>query len=172
MKGQTNMILLLLVLLIFIGMVIMLISLSKTVVREEYSDLYANNMLLSLLRTSTGYNHPCETVSETVACAFLTPGYVCEGASDSPVSCSDLANETIRERMEKMPGNMRYYLSVRSKGGVEAFDEGNIIRLKYGDPSLERDRISKKVARTVIHKVRKGTEYSIEVVLMLSWSGK
>ncbi len=169
MRAQTSMILLIVVLLIFLGLITILLSLSSTVIREEYSDLYVNNLLLSVLKTNTGYGDRCETVSDLITCAFLTPSYVCRG---SPKPCLELANETLKKYMGLINENMRYFFTVRSASSewIPLHGKG-ALKLEFGDPSLERERrIPKRVANTIIEKLYHGTEYLLEAKLIVSFA--
>jgi len=161
MRGQTNMILIVLVIIIFVGLIIVLLSLTDSFVNEEYTELYVNNLLLSTLRTSTGYTDRCETVSDTISCAFLTPGYRCGG---SQTSCLELANHTLGKYMGMINENMRYYFVVKSAdSNWIPVDEDGALRLEFGDKRVYSERVSRRVASTVIQKVQSGNEYNIEV---------
>jgi hypothetical protein len=170
MRGQTNMILVLLVIIIFVGLILILLSLSQSVVDNEYSDLYVNNLLLSLLRTSTGHTDRCETISDTIACSFLTPSYRCGGSQES---CMDLANQTLGRYTGMINENMRYYFIVKSADpGWIPLDESGPVRLEFGDSEVYNNkRITKRVASTVIQKVQSGNEYNIEVSAYITFSG-
>jgi hypothetical protein len=169
MKGQANMIMVLLVLIIFIGVIFVLLSLSESLVDDDYSDLYVNNLLLSILRTNTGYTDRCETVSDTIACSFLTPRYRCGG---SQTSCMDTANQTLDRYMGLIKENMRYYFVVKSADpGWVPLDESGALKLEFGEPEIYNNkRISKRVASTIIQKVQSGNEYNIEVSAYITFS--
>ncbi len=171
MRAQTSTMLLLVLLLIFIGVITILLGLSNVIKNDDYSDLYTNNLLLSLMRTSTGYTDRCESMSDLLGCAFLTPSRRC-GNSDK--GCLELANETIRNYMqilnENINKNIDYYLTARSYGSewTPIGDQGEI-RLRFGDPLLETKKIPKRTASTIIQTTYEGNEYQIEVTLLVAY---
>ncbi|HDD72472.1 MAG TPA: hypothetical protein ENG00_00095 [Candidatus Aenigmarchaeota archaeon] len=166
MKAQTTMILLVFLIMIFTGLVIVLLSLSQTVVREEYSDLYVNNLLLSILKTNTGYTDRCETVSDLIGCAFLTPSYTCGGSS---LECRTLAEQTLEEYMNMVNENMVYCFNITSGPGWSSLDEQGLYSISFGDSSIWKKGINRRVARTVIQSVHEGLEYNIEVTLAVAF---
>jgi hypothetical protein len=98
-SGQTSMILIVLIIIIFMAIGIFLLISSIKPVYEEYNNLYAHNLLLSVLRRNTGYGGDCETVSSTIACASQTYYRKC-GDTDcrnlSSVIVPDLVKRVIK----------------------------------------------------------------------------
>ncbi len=90
MKGQTSMILIVLVIVIFMGLGIFLVISSLKPVQNEYYNLYAHNLLISVLRRNTGYGGYCDTISSTMSCAYMTPYRNCGG-----VECRNLSFELV-----------------------------------------------------------------------------
>ena len=150
-KGQTGMILIVLVVIIFAGIAIFLFSLARTVSQEEYMNIYVHNLLLTTMRTDTGFTDPdCKLVSDTLACASLTPTHLCGGTGPN---CFDLANQSVTEYMNKfgtVRKNYRYLLIVGS-GGLTTTETGAPI-LKIGDQDLETARVTKITANEVIQR--------------------
>jgi len=89
-SGQTSMILIVLVIVIFIALSIFLLISSIKPTHDDYYNLYAHNLLLSVLRWDTGLGGDCDTISSTISCAYMTPYTRC-GLSD----CRTLAEEVV-----------------------------------------------------------------------------
>lgn len=173
--GQsTSMMLLVFVILIIVGVLVFLVSLTDTVSTQEgYVNLYTNNLLLATLRTDTGINDTdCQRVSDLLGCAYLTPEKVCRGETRQ---CVDLANETVAQYLaefELVRKNYRYLFTIKGVG----FIPGSPVRLRIGDGALDCDlrdptceRIEKIVAREVIHRPSAvGSGYSMDVELTIA----
>jgi len=95
-KGQTSMILIVLMIIIFMGIGIFLLISYLKPVHEEYYNLYAHNLLLSVLRRDTGYGGYCDTVSSTIACAYMTSYRNCGG-----VTCRNLSAEIVPDLVKR-----------------------------------------------------------------------
>lgn len=138
MKSQSSMILIIIVLMMFVGIVVFLLSLANTVSREGFTSLYVNNLLLSVMRTDTGYmDSKCKLVSDLVACACYTPDWMC-----GQMTCQRLANETVTKYMAFF-GNQTTslkYLFVSTSEVVCRDAEGNPMTLEIGDSSLKTSR--------------------------------
>jgi hypothetical protein len=89
-SGQTSMVLIVLIIIIFIGVGIFLLISSIKPEYDEYHNLYAHNILLSVLRKSTGYGGECDTISSTIACASQTYYRKCGN-----VNCLNLSSEIV-----------------------------------------------------------------------------
>ncbi len=96
-SGQTSMILIVLIIIIFMGVGIFLLISSIKPEYEEYNNLYAHNLLLSVLRRNTGYGGYCDTVSSTVACAYMTSYRNCGGTN-----CRNLSSEIVPDLVKKV----------------------------------------------------------------------
>ena len=162
-KGQTGLILMVLLVIIFAGIAIFLFTLARTVSQEEYMNIYVHNLLLAIMRTDTGYTDAeCKLISDLLACAALTPTHLCGGTGPD---CLSLANQTITEYMNRfgtVRKNYRYLLIVGS-GGFVPTQTGRPL-LEIGDKELATARISKITANEVVQ--REG--YILEVSLIIA----
>jgi hypothetical protein len=170
MKAQTSMILLVIVLAIFIGMVLFLLNLANTVKSEEFTSLYANNLLLSVMRTDTGYTDTrCKLVSDLVFCSYFTPDWIC---GDSGFRCIDLANETIRKNMALFGNETKFmkYLFMVSPQFVALDPSGEVISLDFGDSSLKKSKESFKVYShpLVLSKTFGNNQYILKMQLIVA----
>jgi hypothetical protein len=165
-KAQTNMILIVLLLIIFVATALFLLSLARTVSQEDYLDLYVNNLMLSLMKTDTGFSDSnCKLISDATACAFSPTTWPCgEG-----LTCLDLANQSISEYMdafEMISKNYRYLFIVTSDT-CSRVEEG-CRAIRFGDESLEDFRGTKKTAKYVIQKRISGTRMNLIVLLYVA----
>ena len=96
-SGQTSMILIVLAVIIFMAIGIFLLISSIKPKYEEYHNLYAHNLLLSVLRRNTGYGEDCDTISSTITCAHATYDRSCEG-----VNCRNLSYQIVPELIERV----------------------------------------------------------------------
>jgi len=165
-KAQTNMIILVILLLVFIGIVLILFSLSRTVSQEDYMNLYTHNLMLSLMRTDTGYSgSDCKLISDSVFCAFTLGDRVCGNASKT---CHEVANQSLAKYMEafgEISENYRYLLEVtpvfcsRTEEGCRVLD--------FGDSDVA-DLERKWVANSAIQKSMAGKPYNIRIRLYVA----
>jgi hypothetical protein len=119
-KAQESMLAIVLIMIIFIVLGLFLFVSSLGGPPElEYNNLYAHNLLISTLRTTTGYPSPCKTISDTLVCAYSTPLVNCAGV-ECKVLAEGLTNETISKVLKP---NLKYYLIVKSEigGGSSVF---------------------------------------------------
>ena len=104
-KAQTTMVLLFLVVLIFGMLFIFMLSFAETVGQEEYTQNYLSSLLLSLVRTDTGYNDEnCKLISDTIACSFISPTFDCEdniGGLGDKEECRHAAEDRLTYYLEK-----------------------------------------------------------------------
>lgn len=116
-KAQTTVVMIVIVMAIFAGIITLLLTLASTVSQVEYMNLYSHNMLLATLRTDTGYlDSRCQTISDTLACAFLEPSWVCSG---SGMTCKDLAESLMSSysgQLETVKKNYLYLFTVEPEG--------------------------------------------------------
>jgi len=131
-KGQMSMLVLVLGVLFFMMLAIFLFANSIKPKDVEYSNLYVHNLLLSSLRSTTGYNNPCLTVSDTLSCAYLTPERYC-----SEYQCSELASNVTRNAIEKViKPTFDYFLVVEPENwGITGGE-----RIEVGNPAVEHAR--------------------------------
>ena len=131
-KGQTTMIFIILIIIIFLGMASFLLSLGRTVSQSEYLNLFAHDLLSSLLKTDTGPTDPsCKTVSDVLACSFLSPTYVCGGQD-----CFSLAQQTVNEQVSRfalIKEGFRFLLTVEPEGFVALPQGGGPYTVEVGD---------------------------------------
>lgn len=135
------MILIIIVIMIFVGMVVFLLQLASNVSREEFTALYATNLLLSVMRTDTGYSDSnCKLVSDLVFCAYFKPDWVC---GDSQINCLELANSTIAKYMTIF-GNetksLKYLFTITTPESIAWDQSGEPISLDIGDNSLKKSK--------------------------------
>lgn len=151
-KAQASMILIIFVIFIILGIGTFLLSFTRTISQSEYLNLYSHNLLLSILRTDTGYEDVnCKLVADVIACRFFTPSRTC---GEGP-TCGKLANDTINRYMnsfELISQNFRYLIIVKKAPelGVAIPSEPPIY---IGDEDLETERITKFTANERIQKV-------------------
>lgn len=162
-KAQTTMILLVLIIIIFAGMAVFLLSLAGTVSQDKYLDLYATNFLISILRTDTGYTDSnCKLVSDLLACAFFTSEYHCGGTGPT---CRELANSTIyqyTQEFEMIKKSFDYLFTVKPKGFISQ------TRITFGNPDLEDYRGWKRIAHEEIQRGSQATQYTLEAELIIT----
>lgn len=91
-SGQTSMMLIVLAVIIFMVLGIFMLISSLKQVSNEYYNLYAHNILLSVLRRNTGYGGYCDTVSSTISCAYMTSYRNCGGQE-----CRSLSEQMVPE---------------------------------------------------------------------------
>lgn len=145
-KGQTTIVMIVIVLLVFGGIVTFLLTLAGTVSQREYMNLYVHNLLLTTLRADTGYLDPnCRTMSDTLACSFLQPGWVCEG---SGTSCRALAESLLASHFssfETVRKNYLYLFTVEPESFTARDPEtGEPMAIEVGtlDPEARRETIA------------------------------
>jgi hypothetical protein len=164
------MILLVLILIIFAALVVFLLSFAQTVSQEKYLDLYVNNLMLSIMKTDTGYSDSnCKLMSDATACAFILPDWRCGG---SGMTCLELTNKSLSEYMDTfdlISKNYRYLFIVSTYGFIArsgTADEG--MELQFGDPELKTFAGKKRVANYVIQKTLAGNQYNLQVKLYVA----
>lgn len=166
--GQTTIIVIVLMIIIFGGMAIFLLSLAKTVSQSEYINMYTNNLLSSVLKTDTGYTSPsCRTVSDLLSCSFLSPNHVCDNGQD----CFSLANQKVEFYMTKfgdIKQNFRYLLIVEPEGFVSLQDGNTPYTVEIGNISLKDEKTEKIIANQRIQKMLGGNPYMINIRLIVS----
>lgn len=175
MKAQSSMIMIILVLLVFAGVAMFLLSFAQEISQEDYMNLYAHNMWLTVSRSDTGYREAdCRLVSDALACAYYLGNPRCGGTGPT---CLEVANTTLSyylERFRDTKKNLRYFLKFdsyrRNQSTFElephvALTEGGIpLRLRLGDEDLERERTRKWA---VNENIIKG-EYVLKAQLLVA----
>jgi len=172
-KAQTSMILIILVIIVFGGLAVFLLTFAKTFSQPEYINLYSHNLLLSVMRTDTGYTDSrCRLVSDTMSCAFFESDWKCGGEGPT---CLDLLNETIQKYVgsfELVQKSYRYLFIAKpeylSGGDVLNPLTDEPLRIKVGDLGLETERVSKIVASEQVQKTTSQGPIVIKAQLILS----
>jgi hypothetical protein len=166
-RGQTNMILIVILLIIFAALALFLLSLSRSVSQEDYMNMYVNNLLISIMKTDTGYSDSnCELISDATACALILSDWKC---GDSGMTCLELTNKSLTEYIsafEMISKNYRYLLTVEPIGYVRR--EENLRILSFGDESLIDYRGKKRVANYAIQKSMAGSPYNLKARLYIA----
>ena len=168
MKAQTTMVLILLVILLFAGTAIFLLTFAKSVSQADYMNLYAHNLLLTLMRSDTGYTDPnCKLVSDALACAFFTPEYIC--GQNGP-SCLTLANRTAAdyiERFSMVKKSYAYLLTVEPQGFTVLGSNGEPFKIVIGDPNVALGRQTKYAANEQMRKSMSSGVFNLNAKLMI-----
>jgi len=152
--GQTSMILIVLIIIVFMAIGIFLLISSIKPVNDDYYNLYAHNLLLSVLRRNTGYSGYCDTISSTVSCAYMTSYRTCGG-----VECRNLSYEIVPALIERViKPTFDYCMMVEPENGT------------YGDQLLYGQRcdlvINKAVRWTANEKILQyGANLNIKMVI-------
>jgi hypothetical protein len=133
MKAQTSIVMIVIILFLFIGLgAFLFLTGIKNYVPNEYNNLYAHNLLLSVMRKDSGYSAPCRTVSEILVCAHSTPEKRCGG-----MRCKDLSDQVVPNLIgNTIKPNFDYLLIVEP----DLWEIYGGYRLIYGNPNLERSR--------------------------------
>jgi len=164
-KAQTNMILIIIVIIIFGGVVIFLLGFAKTISQAEYMNIYTHNLLLSVMRTDTGYTDAnCKLVSDAISCAFFVKTQ-CGGTGPS---CISLANETVTDymsRFELIKKGFRYLLKVTPEGFTPRSEPYEI---EIGDKGLDTEKTEKFVANERIQKTMDIGQLNLKVQLIIA----
>jgi len=135
-KAQTTMVLLFLVVIIFGMLMLFLFSFAETLGQTEYVPKYINNLLISIVRTDTGYTGSnCKLISNALGCTFLQPTDYCEGSAER---CADVARSRIEyyiDKFEIVKESFRYLFKVEPSWWAKIGDE--TIVFEVGDPTVE-----------------------------------
>lgn len=154
MAGQTSMLLIVLVIVIFMVIGVFLLISSIKPVNNEYYNLYAHNLILSVLRRNTGYGGYCDTISSTISCAYMTPYRNCGG-----FECRNLSSQIVPELMERLiKPTMDYCMIIEPENGT------------YGDQLMYGPRCdaiaNKKSVWTANEKILQyGANLNIRVII-------
>ncbi|MBI4182226.1 MAG: hypothetical protein HY520_04640 [Candidatus Aenigmarchaeota archaeon] len=165
-RAQSSMVMLVLAIIIVLGMVAFLFGLARTVSSAEYLNLYAHGLVASVLKTDTGYTEaPCKTVADSLACAYLTPSYICGGQE----TCADLADRMVNAsigRFAERKESLRYLLTVEPEGFSAIGGEG-VTRVELGELSLRKLRESRISAAERLTGFFGGQPYVLTATLVL-----
>jgi hypothetical protein len=116
---------------IALGVFFLVSSVKPTI--SEYENLYVHNLILTVLRTDTGYRSPCTTISETMSSVALTPGRNCGGKINT-----EILDESVPLLIENILGDKYltkydYYIKVEP----ENYEVAGGISKSYGNQALE-----------------------------------
>lgn len=171
MKVQSSMLLIIIVIMIFVGLAVFLLGLASTVGGNQFTQLYVNNLVLSVMRTDTGYTDAkCKLVSDLVFCAYFTPEWQC---GPGVPNCLELANITIARYMgffASDPQGMKYLFTV-TPAFVVRDPSGEPISLDLGDNSLKKskgDTLKLYSHPLVISKTVGSNQYTLKIQLIIS----
>ncbi len=126
-SGQTTLIAILLMMLVFGVVVVFLSSFVGFRSQEDYLNLYTSNALISILRTDTGYtNFPenCRRIVDVLFCSEFTPSFRCGGTE-----CNTLAGILVETHVSKI---LKPQLDYLLKYGEDK---------TVGNPGLEMERV-------------------------------
>ncbi len=146
LKGQTSMIAILLIVVLFMGILMFLFSSTEVLRNEDYVKNQGTLILTSLLRTDTGNPgapDKCKTVADVIHCSIKTPSWTC-GSSD----CGDLAEPLVDLYLKNIVDpKLDYYLTYED---VEIYSDKSILNRTKG-PGVNKvtQKISKSFAGDV-----------------------
>jgi len=159
-RGQSTLILILIVIMIFLGLGIFLLSFAGSIQKEEYMNTYTNNLLLSLLRTDTGYQDAsCKQISDLIGCSFSNPNWHCGEAGSG---CKEIGENLVDHYINKfddVKNKYNYLLVARVEGRTDTFVVGN--------ESVLENRGDRLTANEVLLKDIRGRQYYIKITLIL-----
>lgn len=170
-SGQSSMLLIVIVIMVFVGLAVILLGITSTVGNNDLTSLYVNNMVLSMMRTDTGYTDvKCKLVSDLVFCAYFTPEWKCgPGAPD----CLYLANDTITRYMTifgNQTKSMKYLFTV-TPAFVARDASGEPISLDIGYISLKTSKAEsiKLYSHPLVLSKTVGTnQYTLKIQLVVA----
>lgn len=155
-KAQTSMILIVLMLVIFMAIGIFVLLSSIKTEYEDYYNLYAHNLLLSVLRKNTGERGNCDTYGAAITCASTTDFRSCGGTNCRNFSATivpELINTIIKEDLD-------YCIIVEPENVTFAGGE----RLFYG-PNC--DVVMKKSERWTANEKVLQDEFNIDIQMVI-----
>jgi hypothetical protein len=156
-KGQSSIVMMVLVLVVFGGLAVFLLSMAQTVSQEDYMNIYAHNMLISLMRTNTGEGGECTLVSDTLSCASF--GMICDSGRD----CSIVAGDKVNEFMNYMNDIKTTY-----DWHIGVYDKNDFLLLELGDSQLVGKKTKKWTASETVYDVIGVTHNTFNVRLILA----
>jgi len=154
-RGQTSIIMLLLVIMVFGALGIFLLSLVQNVSQDDYMNIYTHNILISLLRTDTDNKGNCREISDIITCAAYG------GLCDSGGTCKTLASETIPYYMDKILDKKPYEWYI----GVYNNDDYRLIG--FGNSQLLEKKTKKWSASQAVYQTTgfKEVVYNVRIIL-------
>jgi len=163
-KGQSSALLLLIVIMIFAGMIVFLFQLTETVTSSKYTNMFINNLLITMMRTDTGLTEPkCKRVSDLVFCAYFDPGWRC-----GDMDCFSFAEQTMDHYISMFSEeNLRYLLIVETPGFIARSQSGEPVRLEIGDSKLKEEKGKTFSEPLTLQKIINGRNYILSVKLIV-----
>ena len=135
-KAQTTIVLLVLVVIIFGMLILFLFSFTETLGQEEYMPKHLNNLLISMVRTDTGYTGSnCKLIQDALGCTFLRPTDYCEGSTERCVDVAETRVTYYMDKFETIKESFRYFFKAEPSWWAKMGDE--TIVFEVGDPSVE-----------------------------------
>jgi len=136
-RGQASLIMIVLIIIIFIIIGLFLLVSSFTTEETEYYNIYAHDLLVSVMRTKTGYQNPCETVSDTIYCSMTRVDRQCRYSEDESIrkSCRAVADEVAPGLISKVLAtkpNLDYYMTIQAEDPEHLGGE----TISYGNPDV------------------------------------
>jgi len=167
-KGQMNMVVLVIAILGFVSVMVFLVALlPQDQGQEEYLRLLASSLMLTVMRSDTGINdQECGTVADLLACSVTKPEYRCPGTE---LTCREAAEQKVSEVFGNYSYLKKYDILVYtdSKGFVTQGDE-----VRIGNADLLESRREKFSGGETIQKIAgDGTPIVVEVNLLLAEKG-
>ncbi|NIO21390.1 MAG: hypothetical protein GTN76_11795 [Candidatus Aenigmarchaeota archaeon] len=162
-RGQTSLVLIVLMIIVFVAVGLFLLISAFTVEETEYYNLYAHNLLVSVMRAKTGYKSPCETVSDTLYCTLTRLGKKCKLTKDESIKkdCREVADEItpilIRKVLTTKP-SLDYYMIIQPEDPEHLGGE----TINYGNPDV-KNRPRKWTANERV--LRYQTNLQIQLIL-------
>jgi len=167
MRAQSGFVMIFLLILILIFVVLFLVTIGSTMKNTEYTQLYSTNLLLSILRSDTGYPDPeCKLVSDAIYCTFMNSEHICSG---SGLSCKEVAEENVRYYLDYDNGIAKksYKHLIIAEPDWTAIDgSGQIIRFAVGDEDLLNPRGKK----TAVNEIVGSGSYILNIRLLVTES--
>ncbi|MBU0530708.1 MAG: hypothetical protein ABIH52_03340 [Candidatus Aenigmatarchaeota archaeon] len=138
MRGQSSFVMIFLLIMVVGFIILFLFSFVGTVKDTEYTQLYTTNLLLSMMRSDTGYTDPnCRLVSDALYCGFKSTYFKC---GDSGKTCYEVAYETIESYLDNKTGiakkSFRHYLFVEPQDWQPVYRPGEPITFEIGDEEI------------------------------------
>ncbi len=131
-KCQSSIVMIILVIVVFGGLAVFLLSLAGNIDQEDYMNIYTHNTLISILRTDTGEGGNCKQVSDAIVCGAF--GMLC----DSGTPCREVAENRVSHYMGALG-----YVKATYDWNIAVYDENEINVFSMGNDELP-DRKTKK----------------------------
>lgn len=145
-------------------MIVFLLQLAETVTSEKYTNFFTNALLLTLLRTDTGYSEPkCKHISDLIFCAYFHPGWMC-----GEMNCYDLAKERLDYYISQFSEEkLRYLLIVETPEFLPRTQTGEPMRLEIGDINLKNEKGKFYSEPLVLQKFLGEQTYTLQIRLII-----